>query len=296
MAALPSPNQVAGSHIGIYEAYYNIVDPGGRLGSVGASDAARFLKRSGLPDGVLGRVWDLSDPTGKGALDRTGFFVALKLVSLAQNGKEVSMASIMADSPPPKMGDIPVNNIPNNIIPPSIAGTVNSGSEWSIKPAEKSKYDQLFESLRPVNGLLPGNKVKGVMLNSKLPTDTLGKIWDLADMDKDGMLNRHEFTVAMHLVYKALDKHSIPNVLPPELAAPKKAEVLAHNNNHLVLGLDAAKPPVVNPPAKPPPIVNAANAMPPTPPVASVLPLVTPAMPNWVVTAEERRICVTPSN
>ena len=27
---------------------------------------------------------------------------------------------------------------------------------------------------------------------------------------------------------------------------------------------------------------------PPTPPIASVLPLVTPAMPNWVVTAEER--------
>jgi epidermal growth factor receptor substrate 15 len=33
------------------------------------------------------------------------------------------------------------------------------------------------------------------MVNSKLPMPTLGKIWDLADMDKDGMLDRHEFTV-----------------------------------------------------------------------------------------------------
>jgi Cytoskeletal-regulatory complex EF hand len=33
------------------------------------------------------------------------------------------------------------------------------------------------------------------MMNSKLPLPTLGKIWDLADADKDGMLDKHEFTV-----------------------------------------------------------------------------------------------------
>ena len=32
-------------------------------------------------------------------------------------------------------------------------------------------------------------------MNSKLPTDVLGKIWDLADMDKDGSLDRVEFSI-----------------------------------------------------------------------------------------------------
>jgi len=57
-------------------------------------------------------------------------------------------------------------------------------------------------------------------MESKLPVDKLGKIWDLADMDKDGNLSRHEFMVAMHLVYKALETHAIPNTLPPELLPP----------------------------------------------------------------------------
>lgn len=38
-------------------------------------------------------------------------------------------------------------------------------------------------------------QVKGVLMESKLPIETLGKIWDLADQDKDGMLDRHEFMV-----------------------------------------------------------------------------------------------------
>lgn len=42
---------------------------------------------------------------------------------------------------------------------------------------EKSKFDGIFESLAPVNGLLSGEKVKPVLINSKLPLDILGKVW-----------------------------------------------------------------------------------------------------------------------
>ena len=49
------------------------------------------------------------------------------------------------------------------------------------------------------------------MMGSKLPMSMLGKIWDLADQDKDGMLDRYEFTVAMHLVYRSLQGDLIPD-------------------------------------------------------------------------------------
>ena len=47
-------------------------------------------------------------------------------------------------------------------------------------------------------------QARNVMMSSKLPTATLGKVWDLSDIDRDGFLDRYEFTVAMHLVFRAL--------------------------------------------------------------------------------------------
>lgn len=78
------------------------MDPNG-FGSVGGMEAARFLKRSGLSDVILSKIWDLSDPGGRGCLDKTGMFVALKLVALVQNGKELNITNVTMDLPPPKM-------------------------------------------------------------------------------------------------------------------------------------------------------------------------------------------------
>ncbi|XP_073848886.1 epidermal growth factor receptor pathway substrate 15 isoform X3 [Musca autumnalis] len=215
--------KLCGKHTPIYEAYYKQMDPKG-TGTIEAMAAAKFLKKSGLSDVVLSRVWDLSDPNGKGYLDKPGFFVALKLVSLAQAGHVYNMNNIYMDTEkPPKVGDIPKIMPPR--VPPSPvvtavpAAAVPTG-DWSIRVIDRLKYEQLFESLKPVGGMLPGNKVKGVLLDSKLPMETLGKIWDLADQDKDGNLDKHEFIVAMHLVYKTLEKRTVPDVLPPELRKP----------------------------------------------------------------------------
>ncbi|XP_037951924.1 epidermal growth factor receptor substrate 15-like 1 isoform X2 [Teleopsis dalmanni] len=211
--------KVCGKHSMIYEAYYKQIDPKGS-GAIEAMTAAKFLKKSGLSDVVLSRVWDLSDPNGKGFLDKPGFFVALKLVSLAQSGQVINMSNIYMDTTnPPKVGDLPKIMPPRIQTVPVSSGGVANG-DWSISVIDRLKYEQLFESLKPVNGMLPGNKVKGVLMDSKLPMDTLGKIWDLADQDKDGNLDKHEFIVAMHLIYQTLDKRTVPDMLPRELRKP----------------------------------------------------------------------------
>jgi hypothetical protein len=46
---------VAGPYLTQYEVYYKRLDPNGG-GQIGALEAATFLKKSGLPDDVLGKV------------------------------------------------------------------------------------------------------------------------------------------------------------------------------------------------------------------------------------------------
>ena len=64
-------------------------------------------------------------------------------------------------------------------------------------------------------------------MGSKLSTTQLGKIWDLSDIDRDGFLTRYEFTVAMHLTYRALQGDKIPQQLPIELSEEKVPKPLS---------------------------------------------------------------------
>ncbi|XP_077573142.1 epidermal growth factor receptor substrate 15-like 1 isoform X4 [Stigmatopora nigra] len=208
MAALTSFSQLA-SGSPVFDNFYRQVDPG-NTGRVGPTEAALFLKKSGLPDVTLGKIWDLADPDAKGYLDKQGFYVALRLVACAQSGHDVSVSSLNLSVPPPKF----------DCGSPSLGAS--SEAHWAVRLEEKSKFDGIFESLSPVGGLLSGDKVRPVLVNSKLPLDVLGKVWDLSDIDKDGHLDRDEFAVAMHLVYRALEKEAVPSHLPASLVPPSK--------------------------------------------------------------------------
>lgn len=78
---------------------------------------------------------------------------------------------------------------------PKIQSVAPTSDNWSIRPVDRLKYEELFESMDPDHGLLPGAKVRGVLMESKLQLDVLSKIWDLADQDRDGSLDKHEFIV-----------------------------------------------------------------------------------------------------
>ena len=57
-------------------------------------------------------------------------------------------------------------------------------------------------------------------MKSKLPNSVLGKVWKLADHDKDGYLDDEEFALAMHLVKVKLDGNDLPSQLPEHLVPP----------------------------------------------------------------------------
>uniref|UniRef100_UPI00398E7CDA epidermal growth factor receptor substrate 15 isoform X1 n=1 Tax=Pristiophorus japonicus TaxID=55135 RepID=UPI00398E7CDA len=248
----------------LYEKYYRQIDAanGGR---VGAAEAASFLKRSGLSDLVLGKIWDLADADAKGFLNKQEFFVALRLVGCAQNGLEVSLNSLNLAAPAPKFND--------RNSPLLAGGAAPVDVPWAVKLEEKAKYDIIFDSLHPVNGFLSGDKVKPVLLNSKLPVDVLGRVWDLSDTDRDGLLDRDEFAVAMYLVYRALEKEAVPFSLPPALVPPSKRKKTR---------IPASVPLIPSPPS----VKESRQSLPPV----GILPTKTPAIQSakWVVTPADK--------
>ncbi|KPP78429.1 hypothetical protein Z043_102069, partial [Scleropages formosus] len=93
--------------------------------------------------------------------------------------------------------------------------------EWVVA-RDKPKYDEIFYTLSPVNGKVSGAMAKKEMVKSKLPNTVLGKIWKLADVDKDGFLDDEEFALANHLIKVKLEGHELPAELPDHLVPPSK--------------------------------------------------------------------------
>ncbi|KAL4608032.1 epidermal growth factor receptor substrate 15-like 1 [Arapaima gigas] len=216
MSAFLSVSQMSGGNP-TYENYYRQLDPL-NTGRVEPGDAVDFLKRSGLADSTLGQVADLSSSLGCNVLSllvsQQGFLLALRLVSAAQSGHEVRLSSLDLPTPPPTFKD--ARSPSPSTLPPT------GSTPWAVTLQEKLKFDDIFSSLSPMNGLLSGDKVRPMLLNSGLPRDVLGKVWDLSDIDRDGHLDRDEFAVAMHLVQRSLQHEGVPSSLPMSLIPPSK--------------------------------------------------------------------------
>lgn len=63
---------------------------------------------------------------------------------------------------------------------------------------------------------------KSEMVKSKLPNTVLSKVWKLADVDQDGMLDNDEFALAMHLINIKIEGNELPSELPDHLVPPSK--------------------------------------------------------------------------
>uniref|UniRef100_A0A7N5ZU20 Intersectin 1 (SH3 domain protein) n=1 Tax=Anabas testudineus TaxID=64144 RepID=A0A7N5ZU20_ANATE len=145
-----------------------------------------------------------------------------------------------------------------------------SGFPWPLGPDvflisvdERAKHDQQFHSLSPTaRGYITGDQAKNFFLQSGLPPPILAQIWALADMNNDGRMDIHEFSIAMKLIKLKLQGHPLPPTLPPSmkqppLPLPPQSSVPPLPLPPLPVGVS---PPLVSsaPPPLPQPIANGA--------------------------------------
>ncbi|XP_055018448.1 intersectin-1 isoform X1 [Boleophthalmus pectinirostris] len=92
---------------------------------------------------------------------------------------------------------------------------------YLISVDERAKHDQQFHSLSPnAGGYITGDQARNFFLQSGLPPPVLAQIWALADMNSDGRMDIHEFSIAMKLIKLKLQGHPLPPALPPSMKQP----------------------------------------------------------------------------
>ncbi|XP_066600882.1 ralBP1-associated Eps domain-containing protein 1 isoform X2 [Prorops nasuta] len=92
---------------------------------------------------------------------------------------------------------------------------------WIISDEQRDYYAAQFAQLQPdPEGLLAGPVARTFFEKSRLPVTELRRIWQLADVTRDGALSLQEFYVAMHLVVLRRNHVPLPDVLPPSLSLP----------------------------------------------------------------------------
>jgi len=85
------------------------------------------------------------------------------------------------------------------------------------------KYASLFLNMPQSNERISGQDVKPFFVETGLPMNLLAHIWQLSDMDKDGKLDKEEFSIMMHLVDLKREKNmDPPPTLPISLVPPSK--------------------------------------------------------------------------
>ncbi|PIA19617.1 EF-hand [Coemansia reversa NRRL 1564] len=103
----------------------------------------------------------------------------------------------------------------------------------SVSAEERQQFQQHFFNANPVDGRIPGAAARANLMQSGLATQQLGEIWELADIDKDGMLDFDEYCIALKLVFSVLHRtiSSVPPVLPPSLIPQSKYGYFTSNAN-----------------------------------------------------------------
>lgn len=215
--------------------------------------AKQIFERAQLPNDVLGRIWNLADTEQKGHLGLTEFIIAMHLLASYKNGTMRALPQILPPglyeaaarrgAPRQMTGSRPTSDgIVASAIRPQISGSgypgqvprtpqatfqqaAPTGDQWAVSPQDKAQFDQIYATIDiQKRGYITGEQAVGFFSNSRLPEDALAQIWDLADINSEGQLNREEFAVAMYLIRQQRSKKDgrevLPQTLSPSLIPP----------------------------------------------------------------------------
>jgi len=167
-----------------------------------AQEASVYFNRSGLSGPDLQKIWILADQNKDNLLDVDEFILA----SVLCQNKLTNSAFVLPDV------------LPATLLTSYKSTPAGGGNSWIVTPESRLKYENYFNQVDSGRkGIIPGNVARNLFSASGLASNDLSVIWNLADMNQDGNLDKIEWCIAMHLIDCKRQKLEIPGTLPKQL-------------------------------------------------------------------------------
>ena len=179
---------------------------------VEGKEGAAFLKKSNLPRDVLKNIWMIAAQTNLSWLERDEFYVALRLIALAQSNMPYDEKSIMFNEPLPPLPKFDLK-IKQEVVE----------EDWSIIPEAYKKYDEIFEKYKDkaFPYVINFQNAYNIFNSAKTSPEIISKAIQLIGLQKPNEgFTKQELIVILHIINKTQsDINKVPVKLPEQLKA-----------------------------------------------------------------------------